>query len=86
MNTLPDGIQDTIYKYKHQTKFENVMWELIHEQSYCEWCGKNVRIGEECACVDVCIVCGREVITDYPTKMCVCSGCDRSPQWVEDDW
>ena len=72
MNTLPEDIQDTIYKYKHQLEFEMVMWELTNELSYCKWCGKNVRFGVECACVDVCIVCGSEVITDYSQKnVCV---------------
>ena len=86
MNTLPEDIQDTIYRYKHQMEFEVVMWELINELSYCEWCGKNVRFGFECDCVDKCIICGSELISDYPTKMCVCMICDRSQQWVEVDW
>ena len=28
MNTLPDSIQNTIFKYKHQLEFKNVMDEL----------------------------------------------------------
>ena len=28
MNTLPEDIQDTIYKYKHQIEFENVINEF----------------------------------------------------------
>ena len=28
MNTLPEDIQDTIYKYKHQLEFKNVLEEL----------------------------------------------------------
>ncbi len=29
MNSLPEEIQDTIYKYKHQIEFSKVMGELI---------------------------------------------------------
>ena len=29
MNTLPEDIQNTIYKYKHQIEFSKVMSELI---------------------------------------------------------
>ena len=88
MNSLPEDIQDTIYKYKHQMEFEKVMWELISEQCYCEWCGKNVRIGEECACVDVCVMCGTPVETNYPTKMCVCEVCvpDSDEDGYDPDW
>ena len=28
MNTLPEDIQDTIYKYKHQLEFNNVLEEF----------------------------------------------------------
>ena len=28
MNTLPEDIQDTIYKYKHQLEFKNVVEEF----------------------------------------------------------
>ena len=28
MNTLPEDIQDTIYKYKHQIEFKNVLEEF----------------------------------------------------------
>ena len=31
MNTLPEDIQDTIYKYKHQIEFKNVISELVNK-------------------------------------------------------
>ena len=36
MNTLPEDIQDTIYKYKHQMEFKNVTNELNEATVY--WC------------------------------------------------
>ena len=29
MNTLPEDIQDTIYKYKHQLEFDSVINEMM---------------------------------------------------------
>ena len=31
MNTLPEDIQDTIYKYKHQLEFDSVINELVNK-------------------------------------------------------
>ena len=31
MNTLPEDIQDTIYKYKRQIEFKNVINELVNK-------------------------------------------------------
>ena len=39
MDTLPEDIQKTIYKYKHQIEFTNVMVELKGGVCYCGWCG-----------------------------------------------
>ena len=75
MNTLPEDIQDTIYKYKHQLEFEVVMWELINERRYCEWCGMNGINGFECDCEDTCVLCGLAVETLGPTRNCVCAEC-----------
>ena len=36
MNSLPEDIQDTIYKYKHQMEFKNVTNELNEATVY--WC------------------------------------------------
>ena len=36
MNTLPEDIQDTIYKYKHQIEFNNVINEINDIVAY--WC------------------------------------------------
>ena len=36
MNTLPEDIQDTIYKYKHHLEFKSVIHE-IHD-IVCYWC------------------------------------------------
>ena len=39
MNTLPEDIQNTIYKYKHQLEFWYVMDELTYSGSVC-YCGR----------------------------------------------
>ena len=49
MNTLPEEIQDTIYKYKHQMEFCKVVQEL-DTKGLCWWCGVRtttvVRLGK----------------------------------------
>jgi hypothetical protein len=40
MNTLPEDIQDTIYKYKHQLEFKNVTTELSEAIAY--WCNEQL--------------------------------------------
>ncbi len=39
MNTLPEDIQDTIYKYKHQLEFSEVVSELKCSVCNCGFCG-----------------------------------------------
>ena len=44
MNSLPDHIQDTIYKYKHQMVFNDVMQELtgnVYVYGACPKCKEN---------------------------------------------
>ncbi len=53
MNTLPEDIQNTIYKYKHQLEFRNVLeefqWLWFEEETkikeYCETRGRIIRNG-----------------------------------------
>jgi len=42
MNSLPQDILDTIYKYKHQLEYAKVMDELIQHKINCRF---NVTIG-----------------------------------------
>ena len=51
MNTLPDNIQDTIYKYKHQLEYRNVMEQLKIGVCYCGWCGQRQWTWTVCDCV-----------------------------------
>ena len=50
MDILPDDIQDTIYKYKHQMEYRNVMEHLKVSVCYCGWCGNKQWIWEDCDC------------------------------------
>ena len=50
MDILPDDIQDTIYKYKHQMEYRNVMEELKVSVCYCGWCGDKQWIWTDCDC------------------------------------
>ena len=52
MNSLPEDIQDTIYKYKHQMEFENVMCELKCTACYCGFCGDRKWLWTTCNCDD----------------------------------
>ena len=52
MNSLPEDIQDTIYKYKHQMEFENVMCELKCTVCYCGFCGDRQWMWTTCNCDD----------------------------------
>ncbi len=53
MNTLPEDIQNTIYKYKHQLEFRNVLEEFLRLwfeeetkiKGYCETRGRVIRTG-----------------------------------------
>ena len=47
MNTLPEDIQETIYKYKHQLEFKNVMNHLKDNYAYCGLCCKWMRVDKE---------------------------------------
>ena len=38
MNTLPEDIKDTIYKYKHQIEFNNVINELTDFVCFAHAC------------------------------------------------
>ena len=42
MNRLPEDVLDTIYKYKHQIEFKDVLNELIQQKINCRF---NVTIG-----------------------------------------
>ena len=48
MNTLPDIIQDRIYKYKHELEYKHVMNMLKASFSYCGWCGKWMLTEQAC--------------------------------------
>ena len=37
MNSLPDSVLDTIYKYKHQLEFKNTMDELTQLRINCRY-------------------------------------------------
>ena len=50
MDTLPDDIQDTIYKYKHQIEYRNVMEQLKIGVCYCGWCGQRQWTWTVCDC------------------------------------
>ena len=51
MDNLPEDIQTTIYKYKHQLEFCVVVEELNHGVLYyCGWCGKCHRLCRQCQC------------------------------------
>lgn len=52
MNTLPDDIQDTIYKYKHQIEFNNVLGTLMCGVCYCGWCGTRQWTWTDCCCMN----------------------------------
>jgi hypothetical protein len=64
MNNLPDDIQDTIYRYKHQIEFRNVMNELndivdlwCDDQLICRYCkarheGIHKRLRNEFKCLN----------------------------------
>ncbi len=54
MNTLPEDIQDTIYKYKHQLEFSEVMSELKCSVCYCGFCSDRQWTWTVCNCMDAC--------------------------------
>ena len=37
MNILPDSVLDTIYKYKHEIEFKDVLNELIQHKINCRY-------------------------------------------------
>ena len=37
MNKLPDSVLDTIYKYKHEIEFKDVLNELIQHKINCRY-------------------------------------------------
>ena len=89
MNTLPDIIQDRIYKYKHQLEYEHVMDMLKASFSYCGWCGKWMLTEQTCRdCWDEdgntiklfkihCSRFGDVTLMEFiPTYLPVCSECD----------
>ena len=51
MNTLPEDIQDRIYKYKHQMQFREVVNEL-YCMGMCAYC-----FGRTCCKIDTCMHC-----------------------------
>ena len=51
MNTLPDNVQDTIYKYAHQLEFKTVSDQLKCGVCYCGWCGHRHWTWTECDCL-----------------------------------
>ncbi len=52
MNTLPEDIQDTIYKYKHQLGFKNAMDQMKCNVCYCGFCCDGQRTWTICSCDD----------------------------------
>ena len=49
MDNIPEGIQNTIDKYKHQLEFCAVIEELRDDVwFYCGWCGKAHRLFRGC--------------------------------------
>ena len=56
MNTLPEDIQDTIYKYKHQIEFKNVVHKIVKFKRnsmrafplLCYECYRNKALCDEC--------------------------------------
>ena len=50
MDTLPEDIQKTIYKYKHQIEFTNVMLQLKCVVCHCGWCASRHWTWTECNC------------------------------------
>ena len=79
MTNLNDNVLDIIHKYKHQLKFEDVMYELIEHKIHCKY---NVTIemlkymfyvnqdGFKIACIDVSsiIVFDYEILNEIKTK------------------
>ena len=49
MNTLPEDIQDIIYKYKHQMEFKDVMEQLKCSGCVC-YCGRWTLTTCDCEC------------------------------------
>ena len=56
MNTLPEDIQDTIYKYKHQLEYKNVVHKIVKFKRnsmrafplLCYECYRNKALCDEC--------------------------------------
>ena len=73
MNTLPEDIQDTIYKYKHQIEFKNVINEIRTFKRnrmrafplLCYKCYRNKELCEECVYnFEIKMECRTEVTTN----------------------
>ena len=72
MNSLPEDIQDTIYKYKHQVEFKDVIHEMhdivyiwCYEQltlRYCKW--RHELMYQKCVQEFKCLA-------DYEELLCV---------------
>ena len=89
MNTLSDNILDTIYQYKHQFQYKNVMLDLTKQFAYCGWCGTWMLTEQTCRdCWDEdentitlykihCSRCGDATVMDFiPDFLPVCSDCN----------
>ena len=89
MNTLPDIIQDRVYKYKHQLEYKHVMNMLKASFSYCGWCSKWMLTEQTCSdCWDEdentiklfkihCSRCGDSTLMDFiHNYLPVCNDCD----------
>ena len=100
MNTLPDIIQDRIYKYKHELEYKHVMHMLKASFSYCGWCGKWMLTEQTCRdCWDEdgntiklfkihCSRCGDATFMEFvPDYLPVCNDCnnDINNQSGDDD-
>ena len=72
MNSLPEDIQDTIYKYKHQMEFQDVTNELDEAIAY--WCNEQLEY-RYCKArhIDVFHKCANEFkcLDDYETCLSV---------------
>ena len=84
MNTLPDIMQDRIFKYKHELGYKHVMHMLKESFGYCGWCGKWMLIYAKCRdCWDEdentmtlfkihCSRCGDATFMEFVPDYCLC--------------
>ena len=99
MNTLSEDIQNTIYKYKHEIEFRQIVNELKSCFGFCGWCGKHMPVSFKCNdCWDDsesevtlykihCSRCGDGVFMEFiPDYLPMCNDCDRDLERTGDDY